>query len=150
MTLFDRPHRVCICLSPEVESPPLLPCSCLTLRQVQKGELISPARTQRTPLFCDRARFFFGWSNATQRNASQPSASMATRQEIDLNAVCKHPRFSIVAARAMSFLGSSKPAYDLPTAAYMTVVLKKPPLVFSMTCWYTDCGGWFITTVPCW
>lgn len=39
------------------------------------------------------------------------------------------------------------PAY-LATAAVKTCVLKKPPLVRSMTCWYTELGGWFMTTVP--
>ena len=36
------------------------------------------------------------------------------------------------------------------TAALRTCVLKKPPFVRSMTCWYTDWGGWFMTTVPAW
>ena len=34
------------------------------------------------------------------------------------------------------------------TAALKTCVLKNPPFVLSMTCWYTDGGGWFISTVP--
>src|SRR5690242_1313743 len=36
------------------------------------------------------------------------------------------------------------------TAALRTCVRKKPPFVRSMTCWYTLCGGWFMTTVPAW
>ncbi len=38
--------------------------------------------------------------------------------------------------------------FSVENANLRTCVLKKPPLVRSMTCWYTDCGGWFITTVP--
>lgn len=36
----------------------------------------------------------------------------------------------------------------LATAALRTWVRKNPPLVRSITCWYTELGGWFMTTVP--
>jgi len=34
------------------------------------------------------------------------------------------------------------------TAAERTCVRKNPPLVRSITCWYTLTGGWFMITVP--
>ena len=36
----------------------------------------------------------------------------------------------------------------LATAELKTCVLKKPPFVRSITCWYTLMGGWFMMTVP--
>lgn len=45
------------------------------------------------------------------------------------------------------YFSLTSPIY-LATAALRTWVRKNPPLVLSMTCWYTDCGGWFMTTVP--
>ena len=38
--------------------------------------------------------------------------------------------------------------YWVVSAYLRTCVRKKAPLVFSMTCWYTDWGGWFMITVP--
>ena len=76
-----------------------------------------------------------------------PPANKAPPRALDAANAYAMPFSGFETNPRLAHIATQMPDY-LATAELRTCVLKKPPFVRSITCWYTLMGGWFMMTVP--